>query len=399
MTTQTAVAPATPARVKKLRKRGWLKWIVWLAIGAALAAALVVARGRAGTGDVTTVQVAAVQRGTVRDYVTSTSAGRVSAKTEATLRAEIIGKVRTVHKKRGDKVLAGEAIVTYDADELGDRLRLAQVAVGLAQAQVKQAESNAALTETNLSRARRLQQSGSIANAEVENLEGQSAVLGRAIDAAHAGVAQASANVELARTALSKAVVRAPFAGTLLTVTVEVGETTSPGAPIAQLADTGELHVDAEIDESDVGRLVLGMPADVTLDAFPGERIRGKLTDIAPSVSRDLRGGRSVQVEVGLPQDPRLRVGMSADVDVIVRTQDATLFVPPNAVVGRGTDRSVYLVQGGVAHKRSIDVGISTWEAVEVKSGLAEGDEVVASLVTSKLTDGARVEVTRAAAK
>jgi hypothetical protein len=90
---------------------------------------------------------------------------------------------------------------------------------------------------------------------------------------------------------------------------------------------------------------------------------------------------------------------MSADVDIIVNTREATLFVPPNAVVGRGTDRSVYVVAGGLAHKRSIEVGVNTWEAVEVKSGLVEGDDVVSSLVSSKLTDGARVEVTRAAPK
>lgn len=398
MTTTTAVTPAPAARaaVKKLRKRSWVKWAAWLAAATMAIAAFVVWRGRVARGEVTQVQVAAAQRGVVRDYVTSVAAGRVAAKVEATLRAEIVGKVRVVHKKRGDKVVAGEALVTYDSDELTERLRLAQVAVTVAQAQSKQAEQNAAVTETNLARARRLQQSGSIANAEVENLEGQAAVLGRAIDASHAGVAQASANVELGRTALSKAVVRAPFSGTLLTVAVEVGETTSPGAPIAQIADTSELHVDVEFDESDVGRLVLGMPADVSFDAFPSERIRGKLTDIAPSVSRDLRGGRSVLVDVALPADPRLRVGMSADVDIIVRTQEAALFVPPNAVVGRGADRAVYLVTNGTAHKKSIEIGISTWEAVEIKSGLVEGDEVVTSLATSKITDGARVEASRA---
>jgi HlyD family secretion protein len=88
---------------------------------------------------------------------------------------------------------------------------------------------------------------------------------------------------------------------------------------------------------------------------------------------------------------------MSADVDIIVRTQESALFVPPNAVVGRGADRAVYLVTNGTAHKKSIEIGISTWEAVEIKSGLVEGDEVVTSLATSKITDGARVEASRAA--
>jgi hypothetical protein len=90
---------------------------------------------------------------------------------------------------------------------------------------------------------------------------------------------------------------------------------------------------------------------------------------------------------------------MSADVDVIVASLDHVLFVPPNAVVGRGTDRSAYLVKDGVVQKRSLDVGVATWEAVEIRGGLAEGDAVVSSLSTAKLVDGTRVEVTKTGGK
>jgi RND family efflux transporter MFP subunit len=209
-------------------------------------------------------------------------------------------------------------------------------------------------------------------------------------------VTQALANVELAQTAVGKTVVRAPFAATVIDTKIEVGEATAPGAPIVMLADVSTLHVDAEIDEADLARIRVGMPADVSLDALPGERIRGKVSSIAPSVARDLRGGRSVAIDVELLPDPRLLVGMSADVDVIVAVQEKSLWVPPNAVLGRGADRSVYAVQGGVAHKRAIDVGISTWEAVEIKGGLTEGDEVVSTLAAAKLSDGARVQATAA---
>lgn len=400
MTTSPVTHCAAP-RAKKthLHRPGWVKWASVAVLLAVLLAGAVLVQQRASKSAVVAVQVTAAQRGTVRDFVTSTTAGRVSARTEATLRAEIMGKVRTVHKRRGDKVLPGEPIVTYDAAELGERVRLAQVAVEIARAQAKQAEQNAALTQTNLARAHRLQASNSIAPAEVENLEGQAAVLARAMDATQAGISQANASAELSRTALAKAVVRAPFAGTVLSTSVEVGETTAPGAPIAQLADTTALHVDAELDESDLGRVTVGMPADVTLDAFPGERIRGKLTEVAPSVARDLRGGRTVGVDIALPDDPRLRVGMSADADIIVTFHENVLFVPPNAVVGRGADRSVYVVSGGIAHKRAIEVGISTWEAVEIKSGVVDGDMVISSLTSSKVEDGAHVEVQRAGAK
>jgi HlyD family secretion protein len=381
-----ARAPA-PARLKK-RRWGWVVWLVVLAALGVGAWRLAKGRGEAPMAVATT----GVQRGSVRDFVTSVAAGRVTAKQEATLRAEIAGRVQKVHVQRGDKVKAGDPLITYDAAELRDRVRIAQAAVGLAQAQVQQADQAKSNVDINLGRAKRLAQTGSVPPAEVENLEGQQSAMTKAADAARAGVSQALANVELARTALSRAMVVAPFSGTILTTTVEVGETTAPGAPILQLADVSALHVDAEIDEADLGRVKVGMPADVTLDAFPGERIRGTLREIAPSVTRDMKGGRSVGVEIALPTDERLRVGMSADVDVIVAVHEHVLFVPPSAVQGRGAERVVYVVKNGVATKRTIDVGISTWEAVEVTRGLDEGEPIVASLSAAPVQDGTKVE-------
>lgn len=393
-----AAAHASPAAPRtRLRRRSY-RGLVWL-----LVVGLLVFGGwrfmRMRDQAPVPVQTVRVRRGDVRDFVTSVAAGRVAASQEATVRAEIAGTVRVLHKHRGDTVTAGEALVTYDAEELKERLRLAQASVGITRAQVKQAEQSAAVVQTNLTRAQRLKETGSIPAAEVENLEGQNLVAQRAIDSARAAVTQALANVELAQTAVGKTVVRAPFAATVIDTKIEVGEATAPGAPILMLADVSRLHVDAEIDEADLARIKVGMPADVSLDALPGERVRGKVSSIAPSVARDLRGGRSVAIDVELVPDSRLLVGMSADVDVIVAVQEKSLWVPPNAVLGRGADRSVYLVQGGIAHKRAFDVGISTWEAVEVKGGLAEGDQVISTLAALKLADGVPVQATAAAEK
>lgn len=385
--TPKKAVPAKPQARLRRRKYGWPIAVVVMLVGSIGAWRYAKSRGEAPIP----VQTVKVQRGKVRDFVTSIAAGRVSAKQEATVRAEIAGTVRIIHKHRGDLVAVGEPLLTYDASDLKERLRLAQAAIGITQAQVKQAQESAGVVETNLARARKLKESGSIPSAEVENLEGQSSVALRAVESARAGVGQAMANAQLAVSAVGKTVVRAPFGGRVIDVKTEVGESTVPGAPLVLLADTSVLHVDAEIDEADLARVRVGMPADVSLDALPGERVRGKVSSMAPSVGRDLRGGRSVAIDVELVPEPRLLVGMSADVDVIVDVRENSLFIPPNAVIGRGADRSVYLVQGGIAKKRSIDIGISTWESIEVKGGLAQGDEVISTLAAAKLVDGSRV--------
>ncbi|MCC6525829.1 MAG: efflux RND transporter periplasmic adaptor subunit [Polyangiaceae bacterium] len=386
----TGVPTGPPKRKGRLRRRrfGWLVWLVVLGAVGFGAVRLLGGRGQAPLP----VTTATVERGSVRDFVTSVSAGRVVGKQEATLRAEIAARVLKLHHRRGERVKLGELLVSYDASDLLQRLHTAEASVPLARAQVAQADEQAWSAWDRARRARSLAVGGALPQAEADDLEAAARALERAADTARAGVAQAEANVELAKSGLSKTVVTAPFAGLVVRTAVEEGEVSAPGAPIVELADDRELHLEVEIDESDLGRVAVDMPTDLTFDAFPGERLRGKLRAVAPSVSRDVRGGRSVLLEVSLPEDKRLRLGMSADADVIVAVRDAVLFVPPNAVQGRGAERAVFVVENGVATRRTVEVGIATWEAVEVTSGLEPGEQVVASLLASPVNDGDKVE-------
>jgi HlyD family secretion protein len=373
----------------RLRKRS-LRWVAWLvALVVVAGAAVGFAKGRKVPS--LAVRTHTLARGDVRDLVTSVSAGRVTADKEVTLRAELSGSVRKLVHRRGDRVELGEPLVVYDSEELRERSRAAESAVALAKAQSAQAKANAALSGKTADRAAKLHESGSTAAADLDNARGQADSTASAAEAAQASLGQASANLDVARTSLSKSIVRAPFAGLVLETNVEQGEVVSPGVQLLRMADTSRMYVEADIDEADLGRVALGMPAEIALDAFPNQRLTGKLYEIAPSVNKDVRGSRSIAVKVSLDPDPRLRVGMSADVDVIVATQRGVLWIPPNAVMGRGTDRTVYVAQAGRAVKRSIGTGVSTWERVEVTSGLGEGDRVIVTLSVPGLADGVPV--------
>jgi HlyD family secretion protein len=359
-------------------------------VGGVLGARRLLARRRVPP---TPVRVHRVVRGQVRDLVSSASTGRVAARREATLRAEVAGTVLELHHRRGERVAAGEPLLSYDAGELRDRVRLAESALALARAQAAQSAASAQVALSNVRRARTLRAHEVTPAAELEGLEGQSTVAERAASASRTALQQGAVNVQLAQDALRHAVLRAPFAGLVLETMIEQGEVTAPGTPVLLLADTSELRVDADLDEADLGRVQVGMGAEISLDAFQGQRFAGTLTEIAPSVTRDVRGNRSVAMRVRLAPDVRLRVGMSADVDVVVAMQDNVLWVPPTAVLGRGTDRAVLRVENGVVRRRRIEVGVSTWEAVEVRSGLTEGDDVVVSLSSGNLEDGTSVRV------
>ncbi|MFO0629841.1 MAG: efflux RND transporter periplasmic adaptor subunit [Polyangiales bacterium] len=372
------------------RKRSW-SWLFWL-LGVAVLVGGGVAFQRARPRPKLQVRVHTVTRGRVRDLVSTVSAGRLAARREATIRAEVAGRVVRLAFRRGARVHAGDVLVAYDAQDLRDRVRAAETAVALAQAQAAQAQASASLASRNAARLRALSERGAAPVSEAETLEGQAQVADRAVAAAMAARTQGTANVAVARTALTRAVVRAPFDGVLLSTHVEEGEVTAPGGPLVVLADDTELHIDAELDEADLGRVRVGMPAEVNFDAFSSERFEGAVREIAPSVTQDLRGNRAVSVRVSVPRDPRFRVGMSADVDVVVATREDVVHVPPGAVLGRGTDRAVWLLDGSAVRRRAITAGITTWEAVEVTRGLSVGERVIVSLTVQGVEVGALAE-------
>jgi len=373
----------------KRKRSGW--WL-WLLVAVAVVGGGVVWKRRRPS-NVLGVRAWQVRRGSVRDLVSSVSTGRIAARQEATLRAEIAGRVVRLHHRRGERVAAGEPLVSYDAADLRDRLRAAETGVSVAGAQRSQAEASARLAQRTAARAGLLSARGAAPTAEAETLEGQAEVARQAVLAAAAARAQGVANVAVARGAMGRAVVRAPFAGMVLTTAVEEGEVTAPGSPLLTLADVSRLHLDTDVDEADLGRVSEGLAAEVSLDAFPGDRIVGSVQEIAPSVTSDARGNRSIAIRVALPADPRLRVGMSADADVIAATRSDVIFVPPIAVVGRGTDRAVYTIGAGAAHRRAVRVGIATWESVEVLDGLRPGEQVILNANIEGLADGSAVRV------
>ena len=129
---------------------------------------------------------------------------------------------------------------------------------------------------------------------------------------AQAALAQAQAQ-------LKQTQVIAPFAGQVGTIHVRPGELASPGQPVLMFGDTSKLHVETtDLRETDVTRLKIGMPVEVTFDALPGRTFQGKITRIAP-MSTTEKGSTNFTVIVEVPDlDASLRWGMTAFVNIQV---------------------------------------------------------------------------------
>ncbi|MHB1844689.1 MAG: efflux RND transporter periplasmic adaptor subunit [Deltaproteobacteria bacterium] len=364
-----------------------LRLLVWPLLIAAIVAALLL-----WPKPPLTVQTARVLRGEVKDVVTSAVAGEVKPDREAQVRSELSGTVARLLARRGDRVAEGQVVVRLDPRELDARVDEAKAQLEVARAALAQAQAQEAQAKPTADRLGRLERQGAATPDQAERARALSAEAAAAIQSARAQIDQAQAALELAKLSRQKADIAAPFAGALQQLYPEVGAELTPGAPAFDLTGTEATHVETSIDEADAARVALGQPAELTLDAYPGVRFLGKVSLVAPAVAPDPRLGstRSLPIWVAVEPDPRLRIGMSSTVEIIVARKVDVLFVPSQVVVGRGAERSVYRLSNGVVKKAQVTVGISNWERTEIRSGLGEGDLVVTSLDAAGLADGVR---------
>jgi len=344
------------------------------------------------------VDVVKAARGTVTDEISSASAGEVLAERDAQVRGEISGRVLAVKHRRGDRVKKGDAIVVLDASDLDARLHQAQATLEAQRAQVAQADAHADAAKKSAQRDRSLAEKGAETQQMADDSEARSKEADAAAQAAHAQLDQASASLQVAKVARSHAELTAPFDGLLADLTVDPGDELTVGATVFQVVDDSRLRVEAPIDEADIGKVQVGQKATLRLDALPDHPIPGVVSRMDPTVRKDEKGARTLKLEVEVSDLPGamakgLRPGMSANVDVRVSEKNDLIYLPTNVIVGRGTKRTVYVVEGGVAKEHQVQVGLNSWERSEIVSGVSDGQQVISSLNAKGLADGVPVKV------
>lgn len=377
------------------------KWIGRVVFILALIVAGVVAR-RMWPERPLAIRAAHVQLGTVRDVVSSSTAGEVAPESKATLRAELGGQVVAVAKKRGERIKKGELLARLDPSDLDVKLRQATAAVATAEAQVQQAAARVETMKRQSERATKLLLGGAGTAQVSEDTAAALLESSRALQTVQSQREQALAQLVAAKVARAKADILAPFDGLLTDVHIQLGDSAAPTAPVAHIIEDSRLHVDATIDEADVARVKPGQSAELHLDALPNRTISGRVTRTDPAVKRDLKGARTLTVEVEVSDLEVARAagllpGMSANVEILVAEKAGVLAIPSNLIIGRGLNRFVYaLVPEGKLHrvrKRAVEVGLSNWDRSEIIRGLSAGELLAASLNDKGLDDGVLVSL------
>jgi len=210
---------------------------------------------------------------------------------------------------------------------------------------------------------------------------------------ARAAVGQAEAALRAARAQLASATITAPIAGTVVRKNVEVGELVTPGASLLALADLREVWVTVDLAAGDVAKVRVGQDLEVRSDAYPGRVFPAKVTELSRVADPRFGVGQawSIRAKVALTDPDRLlRPGVQVDIEGTGIVAADALLVPATAIVTRLERTGVFVVAGGIARLRPVEIGVRTSKQVQVLSGVEVGDRVVGT-PPEGLRDGMRV--------
>ena len=307
-----------------------------------------------------TVEVMLVEPQRLREVVTIP--GQLEAELSVNLRVETEGVLASIEFAEGARVEEGDVLFRLRDDE--ERARL------------EEARARLALTEAVYRRTRRLVERDVSSQAELDRVKAERDV--------------AAAEVEVARVARERTLLRAPFDGVMGALVVAPGDRVTDATELTRIDAIDRLQLLFTLPESALGVVRTGLPLEVRVAPYPGERFPGEIYFVSPTLDPQ---ARRLLVKAWLPNaDHRLRPGLFAEIDAEIQDRDDALLVPESALVYGLEGISVWRLDGDDrAHPAPVDLGVRQEGRVEVKRGLTPGDRVVVAGI-HKVSAGLQVE-------
>jgi RND family efflux transporter MFP subunit len=316
--------------------------------------------------------------------------GTVRAAESATLSAQVMGTISKVAVREGDRVRAGQTLLTIDAAQMTAQVERANAGVAAMEQQVSAAESDAALAASTLKRYEMLQAQKSVSPQEFDEVAARAGSASARAAALRSQQAEAEAARAAARTMQGYTRIHAPFDGMVTERKVDPGAMAAPGTPLLTIEKSGALQLEVAVDESLLSAVRVGSAVPVVMEAFANSPLPGKVARIVPSADP---GSRSFLVKIDLPPAKGLYSGMFGHALFARGKTKDVLTVPRSALVTHGSMQSVYVVgPNQIAGVRYISAGDLHGDEIEVLSGLSPGESIVASPGERELA-GKRIEV------
>jgi HlyD family secretion protein len=327
--------------------RRWIPRIIVVALVAGAVAFLAVKKPWVKGDQPITFSTVQVSKGRIAAQVTAN--GTLSAVSTVQVGAQVSGRVVELHADFNDKVKKGQVIAKLDESVLKAQIDQSAASLQLAAANVTKAEVALADADRQMKRQKTLQVQQLVAGATVESAEVAYDTARAALAAAKATRGQAVASLAGAKLNLSYATIYSPVDGVVLSRSVDVGQTVAASLQAPTLftiaEDLARMQIDTAVSEGDVGRLVEGMKATFTVDAYPGRQFSGTVRQVrnAPTTTQGVVTYDAV-IDVD-NSDKALRPGMTANVTFVLAQVADAIKIPNSAIRFKPTPEQLRAVR------------------------------------------------------
>ena len=379
----------------------------WILAGVVVAAAVVGFMLRAilnGPIDVTAETVRLTQTGSGASSVLDAS-GYVVARRQATVSSKIAGKILDVLIEEGMRVEKDQVVARLDASSQNALLALSQAQAGSARAVLVEIQAQLTQAELDLARSEELHRRQLTSNAELDAARANAETLLARLASGRENVVVAQRNIDVSQDQLNNTVIRAPFAGVVVTKNAQPGEMISPISAgggftrtgICTIVDMTSLEIEVDVNEAYIQRVQSGQPVDAVLDAYPDWNIPAEVIAIVPTADRQKA---TVRVRIGFRErDERVLRDMGVKVAFLGGNGDSDETTQANIYINRDALRSdnegsfVWIVRNDTVQRRAVSSGPSSSRGQQVTSGLSPGDRIIVA-EEEPLTNGQAVRVT-----
>lgn len=288
--------------------------------------------------------------------------GETEAWHDVRLASEIDGVVERIDPREGQAVKEGQLIATIEVSAL--------------KAALDHAEASFELADKLYQRRKFLSERNVIAKEELDRSLNKRTL--------------ALSNLRRAKVKYERGFLHSPINGLVNHLHVDVGEFVDRGDPVADLVNVDKIKINVNVPELDVRYLRVGQKAMVTVDAFPGRRLPGRIDFVAYKADP---ATKTFRVRVLIRNtDREIRPGMIARVAFLRRIIPDALVVPLFALVDKGGERIIFVEKDGIAYARTVSIGVIEGGRIQITEGLEVGDHVIVNGQT-EVEEGMQVQI------
>ncbi|MEM6999240.1 MAG: efflux RND transporter periplasmic adaptor subunit [Pseudomonadota bacterium] len=337
------------------------------------------------------------------------ASGSLAHENEVTLTAEVIGRVIGVYVEEGDPVEADQLVLQIDDEALGAQVAQNQALVRVQEIDIERATLRVDNSRRRWERVKKLYQQDLLDEGSYEDAEHDFRVTEVDLRSAKERLVQTEAALQQFQDQRNKTRVKAPIAGVVTSLDIELGETAIssttniPGSGLMTIADPSNIMTEVFVDEADVADIQLGQPAEIVAIAYPDQPLKGRVQFIANTAKHEAhRQGLSFLVRIAITDTNgiKLRPGMSCRAAIYTGGDDEVMSIPVQAVQveedssNRLQEEYVFVMRNGRAERVDVETGLSDDAFQEIISGLDVIDDIITGPARTlrRLRDGDHVQ-------